>query len=126
MEDLGPEMVDAIGKDSIEGESGPGLVGKVVGLPGATVDSLRAIEAFKTTQGWGLFRRPGLLVRKEAVELTKALLAAKKEKTTLRLMLDGDKGTGKSMMLLQAQASAFAKGWIVLNIPEGMLILGHI
>ncbi|CAG8950449.1 hypothetical protein HYFRA_00006945 [Hymenoscyphus fraxineus] len=118
MEDLSPEMVDAIAKATAEGEAGSELVGKVVGLPGATVDSLRAIEAFKRTQGWGLFRRPGTLIRKETVALTKALLAAQKEKSTLTLMLDGARGTGKSMMLLQAQASAFAKSWIVLHIPQ--------
>jgi len=39
------------------------LVGSVVGLPENVVDSLRAAEAFKPTQGWGLFRRPGILIR---------------------------------------------------------------
>jgi small subunit ribosomal protein S29 len=45
-----------------EAKNGEGVVGQVVALQGQTVDSLRAVEAFKTTQGWGLFRRPGLLL----------------------------------------------------------------
>jgi small subunit ribosomal protein S29 len=97
------------------------VVGKVVGLKGQTVDSLRAVEAFKTTQGWGLFRRPAILVREESVGLSKQLMRAQEEKKGLRLVIDGSKGTGKSMMLIHAMATAFVKGWVVINIPEGKL-----
>jgi small subunit ribosomal protein S29 len=99
-----------------EGEE---VIGKVVGLMGSTVDSLRAVEAFKTTQGWGLFRRPGLLVREESVALSRKLILSEEGKL-LRLVIDGDRGTGKSLLLLHAMATAFVRGWIVLNIPEGM------
>jgi small subunit ribosomal protein S29 len=95
------------------------VAGKVVGLMGSTVDSLRAVEAFKTTQGWGLFRRPALLVREEGVVLSRKLMDAQKNKSAVRLVLDGDRGTGKSLMLMHAMATAFVKGWVVLNIPEG-------
>ncbi|TID04744.1 hypothetical protein CH35J_002950 [Colletotrichum higginsianum] len=37
--------------------------GSVVALPDQLVDQLRTLEAFKTTQNWGLFRRPHMLVR---------------------------------------------------------------
>lgn len=97
-----------------------GLVGQVVGLKGVTVDSLRAVEAFKTTQGWGILRRPALLVREETVALNKKMLDAELKRETIRVVLDGDKGTGKSLMMLSAMATAFVKGWVVLNIPEGM------
>lgn len=95
------------------------VVGRVVGLAGPTVDSLRASEAFKTTQGWNLFRRPALLIRKEGVEMSEKLVKAQDKKSSVRMVLDGDRGTGKSLMLLHAMATAFVKGWIVLNIPEG-------
>lgn len=95
-------------------------VGKVVGLEGATVDGLRAVEAFKTTQGWGLFRRPSVLIREESVQLGRRMVAVEQKKETLRVVVDGAKGTGKSMLLLQAMATAFVRGWIVLNVPEGM------
>lgn len=95
------------------------LIGKVVGLKGETVDSLRAVEAFKITQGWGLFRRPGVLVREESVAITEKMAKAQEEKRALRLVLDGEKVAGKSIMLLHAMATAFVKGWVVINIPEG-------
>jgi small subunit ribosomal protein S29 len=97
-----------------------GMVGKVVGLPNEVVDQLRASEAFKITQGWGLFRRPAVLLRKESVMCSKMLEEAGKEKVTKRLVVDGDRVTGKSMVLLHAMATAFVKGWVVLTIPEGM------
>lgn len=94
-------------------------IGTVAGLPGAVVDQLRVVEAFKTTQGWGMFRRPGCLIRAESVEIVKIMDAAQAGKKTTTTILDGERGSGKSLMLLQAMASAFLKGWIVVNIPEG-------
>lgn len=119
MQDLSREMIDSMMKATAEGTA-PEVVGKVVGLPGTMVDSLRASEAFKTTQGWGLFRRPAVLVRKEAMDITEGMVStAEKKKESYALVIDGAKGTGKSIMLLHAMATAFARGWIVLNIPEG-------
>jgi small subunit ribosomal protein S29 len=100
-------------------------VGKVIGLPGAIVDQLRAVEAFKTTQGWGMFRRPGLLVRSESIEIVKIMEDAEAGKKTSRTIIDGERGAGKSLMLLQAMSTAYLNGWIVLNIPEGKLIWSH-
>jgi small subunit ribosomal protein S29 len=105
-----------VGKEG-EAKNGEGVIGQVVALQGETVDSLRAVEAFKTTQGWGLFRRPGLLIREESVMLSRKLIQA--EKGNLRLVIDGERGTGKSLLLLHAMATAFVRGWIVINIPEG-------
>jgi len=94
-------------------------IGKVMGLPGTVVDQLRAVEAFKTTQGWGMFRRPGMLIREETVQIADAMKAAQVQKNTAVTIIDGERGTGKSMMLLQAMTTAFLKSWIVVNIPEG-------
>ncbi|TVY87262.1 37S ribosomal protein, mitochondrial [Lachnellula willkommii] len=101
-------------------------VGKVVGLEGATVDGLRAVEAFKTTQGWGLFRRPSVLIREESVHLGKRMVDVEQGKETLKVVIDGAKGTGKSMLLLQAMATAFVRGWIVLNVPEAQEIVNAV
>jgi small subunit ribosomal protein S29 len=136
MQDLDAEMVEgmvrvrdeseeavlagALGMVGEENEEGEGVVGKVVGLGGATVDSLRAVEAFKTTQGWGLFRRPGLLVREESVVISRKLVEGEKG-GVVRLVVDGERGAGKSLLLLHAMATAFVRGWIVLNIPEGLI-----
>ena len=45
------------------------LRGQVVGIPEPVVDQLRAVEAFKVTQGWPLFRRPAMLMRKDALDM---------------------------------------------------------
>lgn len=114
------EGLEDLGFNNVEDE---GLAGKVLGLSGSTVDSLRASEAFKATQSWNLFRRPAVLIREESVGCAQLLGEAEKEKKTERLVIDGGRVSGKSLMLLHAMASAFVKGWIVLNIGESMLLL---
>ena len=97
------------------------LRGQVIGIPGPVVDQLRALEAFKVSQGWGLFRRPGMLVRRETVEYGRMIedLSGESAGKVVRRVLVGERGSGKSMMVLQAMAMALLKGWIVINIPDG-------
>ena len=98
----------------------PANTARVMALPEAVQDQLRTSEAFKTTQCWGIFRKPSVLVRKETVDLAAQMHAAAADKKTLRLVVTGDKVAGKSMMLLQAMAHAYLNNWVVINIPEGM------
>ena len=95
--------------------------GKVLGIPGPVVDQLRAIEAFKVSQGWGYYRRPGMLVREETVEYGQLFgrMSEKHENDTVRRVLVGERASGKSTLLLQAMSIAFVKQWVVINIPEG-------
>jgi small subunit ribosomal protein S29 len=116
LEDLNEQMVE----EMIAGNNT--YHGKVVGYDGKTVDSLRAVDAFKATQGWELFRRPAVVLRQESVVLNKHLVNAQKDKKTVRMIIDGERNTGKSLMLVNAMATAFVKNWIVINIPEGMRI----
>ncbi|KAL8828801.1 MAG: hypothetical protein Q9191_002388 [Dirinaria sp. TL-2023a] len=58
---------------SIEILQEEGLQGQVLGIPGPLVDQLRAVEAFKTTQAWRLYRRPGVLVREETLDYGKLM-----------------------------------------------------
>lgn len=108
---------------SVQSMLDEGSQGKVFGIPGSLVDQLRAVDAFKVSQGWGLFRRPGMLVRKETVEYGKLIeeLSVKDNKKTVRRVLVGERGSGKSLMLLQAMTMAFLKKWTVVNISEGTL-----
>ncbi|PIA90718.1 hypothetical protein CB0940_10968 [Cercospora beticola] len=97
------------------------LRGSVVGLQTETVDKIRALEAFKTTQGWSLFRRPATLVRKETVELAGDLewiVEAAQEGRTVRKVLYGARGSGKSVLQLQAMAMASLHKWIVIHVPD--------
>ena len=98
------------------------LRGQVLGIPGSVVDQLRAIEAFKVTQGWGMFRRPGVLMRRESLAMGKTIenLSTENLGSVSRRVLTGERGNGKSMLLLQAMAMAFLKGWVVISIPEGL------
>ncbi|KAL2757402.1 hypothetical protein ACRALDRAFT_1068001 [Sodiomyces alcalophilus JCM 7366] len=91
---------------------------RMVGLPDKLVDQLRALEAFKPTQFWGLFRKPHMLVRTETVSLMERLNEAATQKQTLRTVLTGGKNSGKSLMLLQAMSHALLNKWVVINIPE--------
>ena len=109
MQDLN---VDMLGKEEFRG--------RVLGISGSTVDSLRAVEAFKTTQAWGLFRRPGVLVRDETVEMGKMMEEMGRRGKTVRRVLVGERGSGKSLLALQAMVMGFLKGWTVINIPEGI------
>lgn len=93
--------------------------GVVLAIPGDTVDQLRAVDAFKPTQAWGMFRRPGMLVRNETVEYAKLLEELQSQGKSSRRVLVGERGSGKSLMALQAMTMAFLRGWTVINIPEG-------
>ena len=94
--------------------------GKVMGLPQENVvDALRAVEAFKTTQGWSLFRRPAVLMRKEAIELARLFKEAESSKKTIRRILSGQRMSGKSTLVLQGLTMGILRDWFVINLPEG-------
>ena len=100
------------------------LRGQVWAIPGPVVDQLRAVEAFKVSQGWPLFRRPAMLMRKDTLDMAREIedisLGARDQ--TIRRVFVGERGSGKTMMLLQAMTMAFLKDWVVINIPEGTLL----
>ena len=97
----------------------PASVGKVVGIPDDLVDRLRAVQAFKPSQGWSLFSRPAMVMRPETVELGGIMQNTFKEKKVTRRVLVGERMTGKTVMLLQAMAMAMMRRWVVINIPDG-------
>lgn len=96
--------------------------GQVLGISNPVIDQLRAVEAFKTTQAWGFFRKPAMLVRDETVELGRTMEEVQKDSRTVRRVLVGEKGSGKSLLALQAMTMGFLKGWTVINIPEGIYL----
>lgn len=94
--------------------------GKMFAVPDQVVDQLRALEAFKTTQTWNLFRKPHVLVRKETVELMSKLEASVGNKEAFKCVLTGSRLSGKSLTLLQAMSYALLNEWVVIHIPEGI------
>lgn len=110
-----------LSKANVLSEANQGLV---MGLPEPVVDALRDVEAFKTTQGWSFFRRPAVLMRKEAIQLVQLFkeaeeaAAAGSNKRTIRRILTGERKGGKSTLLLQGLSTAFLRQWFVINIPE--------
>lgn len=107
-------------KANVLSEANEGLV---MGLPEAVVDALRDVDAFKTTQGWSFFRRPAVLMRKEAVQLAQVFkgveeAATGQDKRTARRILTGKRMSGKSTLLLQGLSVAFLRQWFVINLPE--------
>lgn len=98
--------------------------GQVLGLSNEVVDSLRAAEAFKPTQGWSLFRRPATLIRKETLQMAKYMGQVKpgERVKTIRKVIHGERSSGKSVLALQAMAMAFLKEWVVIHVPEGQCL----
>lgn len=97
----------------------PNSTGQMIRIPDDMADKLRAVEAFKPHQSWGLFRAPSMLIRRETVDLAKQMVDAVGKKQTKRVVLTGIRGCGKSMLGLQAVATGFLNDWVVINIPEG-------
>ncbi|KAI1866467.1 hypothetical protein JX265_007768 [Neoarthrinium moseri] len=96
----------------------PAAAGKIVGLPDALIDQLRTVEAFKPTQNWGLFRSPHMLVRQETVDLIKDMTDKVQKKQTVRTVITGERGSGKSILGLQVLSAGLLNKWVVINIPE--------
>lgn len=115
-------MEDITAESIINTHQQQGLRSKVLGLTGQTIDQLRAVNAFKPTQAWGLFRRPGMLIREETIQYAKLFedLSQDGVQKTVRRVIVGERGSGKTIMLLQAMTIAFLKDWVVINIPDGM------
>ncbi|KAI0483170.1 mitochondrial ribosomal death-associated protein 3-domain-containing protein [Xylariaceae sp. FL0804] len=102
-----------------EAMTAPASLGRMMGIPAELVDQLRACEAFKSSQNWGLFRAPHMLIRDETLDMARQLTGAVERKETARLVITGDRGAGKSMIGLQAMATGLMNKWVVINIPEG-------
>ncbi|KAK3061617.1 hypothetical protein LTS18_005793 [Coniosporium uncinatum] len=94
--------------------------GKMLALPGPVIDSLRVVEAFHTTQGWSMFRKPATLVRGDTVDLGKLMRELEEEKSTGRRVVVGEAHSGKSVLQLQALAMAFLREWVVVHISDAM------
>ncbi|KAI9374352.1 mitochondrial ribosomal death-associated protein 3-domain-containing protein [Aspergillus egyptiacus] len=98
------------------------LRGTVVGLPVPMIDQLRAVQAFKPSQGWSIFRRPGTVMRRETLEMGRLFDSISGEGegqgTVVKKVITGARKSGKSVHLLQAIAMGFTNKWVVITVPE--------
>ncbi|EED18255.1 mitochondrial ribosomal protein DAP3, putative [Talaromyces stipitatus ATCC 10500] len=96
--------------------------GSVLALPVPMITQLRALQAFKPSQGWSLFRRPGVVLRRETLEMGRVFEGISTEGPekgkVVKKILTGKKASGKSVHLLQAMAMALLKKWVVISVPE--------
>lgn len=101
------------------------LRGTVLGLPLPMIDQLRAVQAFKPKQGWSIFRRPGTVLRRDTIEMGRLFeeisgeTENSKKGKVVKKIINGTKGSGKSVHLLQAMAMGFLKNWVVITVPDG-------
>ena len=113
------EGTESVGAETmVDGEA----EGKMFALTDELIDQLRTIEAFKSTQSWGLFRQPHFLVRPETTKLMRSLAEAADKKEAFKGIISGSRLSGKSMLLLQSMCYALLNKWVVINIPEGGLV----
>ncbi|KAL4779344.1 mitochondrial ribosomal death-associated protein 3-domain-containing protein [Aspergillus varians] len=98
------------------------LRGTVLALPVPMIDQLRAVQAFKPSQGWSIFRRPGTVLRRETLEMGRSFdnISGEGEGkgAVVKKIITGPRQSGKSVHLLQAMAMGFTKNWIVVTVPE--------
>ena len=113
---------------TVQNMADSGQIGKMLGLDNNLLDQLREAKAFKPTQNWKMFRRPGTLMRRETVMLGERFHEVNESQgteglgaTSYREIITGERHTGKSVLLLQAMSMAFLHGWVVINVPEGVL-----
>ncbi|KJZ80585.1 hypothetical protein HIM_00435 [Hirsutella minnesotensis 3608] len=106
----------ALGPDTMASDESRG---QMFALPDRLQDQLRALEAFRTSQSWGLFRQPAVLVREETLDLVGRIHACKQTKEAYRCILTGPRLSGKSVALLQALSHALLNEWVVIHLPEG-------
>ncbi|SNX83646.1 related to RSM23 - mitochondrial ribosomal protein of the small subunit [Melanopsichium pennsylvanicum] len=89
--------------------------------------TLKAFEAFGLPQELerDLDTQPKArsLVRKQTLELLDRLDAASKGNKGVSVVLDGQRGSGKSMLLAQSIAYALDDGWVVISIPRAINLI---
>ncbi|KAL3430856.1 mitochondrial ribosomal death-associated protein 3-domain-containing protein [Aspergillus tetrazonus] len=119
-----PNALEVEGMQELNGETmvDSRLRGQVLALPVPMIDQLRAVQAFKTSQGWSIFRRPGTVLRRETLEMGRLFDNISGEaagsRTVVKKIITGQRKTGKSVHLLQAMAMGFTKEWVVITVPE--------
>jgi len=125
-------------------------VGSLFAFSNSDVDKLRILEAFRRGQDWKFFHRPSTVMRFESLILGEKMARIQGEEvverppidygviregdetvvvgevnkgTFHRMVICGPKGSGKSVLMLQAMAWALQREWVIISIPNGISLL---
>ncbi|WWC67298.1 mitochondrial 37S ribosomal protein mS29 [Kwoniella pini CBS 10737] len=95
-------------------------VGRPTTFPKTTFDKLKLFGlSKKVEQELSANGGPASVIRQSTIDLAKQLDGSKaKSSKDARYVLTGERGSGKSMLLLQTVAYALESGWIVLFNPK--------
>ncbi|QIW96782.1 hypothetical protein AMS68_002300 [Peltaster fructicola] len=102
-------------KDNISASSLEKMRGSFLAFDEATIDALRALQAFKTSQSWSMFRTAATLVRHDTITLARVIEqqttdSAGDNPSAASLVLFGERGSGKSVLQLQAMSQELTIG----------------
>ncbi|KAJ1020140.1 hypothetical protein NDA16_004420 [Ustilago loliicola] len=67
--------------------------------------------------------KPRSLVRQQTLDLLDKLDVAAKSNKGTSIVLDGSRGSGKSMLLAQSIAYALDDGWVVISVPRAINLI---
>ncbi|KAJ1034959.1 hypothetical protein NDA18_000565 [Ustilago nuda] len=67
--------------------------------------------------------KPRSLVRQQTLDVLDKLDAAAKDNKGTSIILDGSRGSGKSMLLVQCIAYALDDGWVVISVPRAINLI---
>ncbi|CCF51671.1 hypothetical protein NDA11_006406 [Ustilago hordei] len=67
--------------------------------------------------------KPRSLVRQQTLDVLDKLDAAAKDNKGTSIILDGSRGSGKSMLLVQSIAYALDDGWVVISVPRAINLI---
>ncbi|GAA5855882.1 hypothetical protein JCM9279_001156 [Rhodotorula babjevae] len=97
-------------------------VGQVRAFPGPALEAFKALSMPTSLKREHAFTsKPATVVRDATLKMARTLDEGKKVSSReARYFLTGDKGTGKSSLLLQAVSYAQSTDWIVLYLPSAL------
>ncbi|KPV75291.1 uncharacterized protein RHOBADRAFT_43782 [Rhodotorula graminis WP1] len=97
-------------------------VGQVRAFPGPALEAFKALSMPTSIKREHAFTsKPATVVRDATLKMARTLDEGKKVASReARYFLTGDKGTGKSSLLLQAVSYAQSTDWIVLYLPSAL------
>ncbi|OLL26844.1 37S ribosomal protein S23, mitochondrial [Neolecta irregularis DAH-3] len=113
--------IEELLKDSLTNSS---LCGSCLASSAAITAKLSTLQVFHPCQGFQYFYQFSPVIRNETIDLCQRL-DGKASSEMRRCLLTGPAGSGKSVLLLQAQVHALMNDWIVIAVPRGLELVDN-